>query len=171
VKRLAILRHAKSSWDDPHLEDFNRPLNDRGWKAAKRIGRELEKRGVTFDLVIASPAARVRETIDGLREKLKLDVEIRFEPRMYGASEESLFEIVSEIRESANAPLLVGHNPGLQQLILGLTRDHPDHLRSRVEEKFPTAAFAAIELPARRWIEAKASSGKIADLIRPNELD
>lgn len=171
MKRLTVLRHAKSNWNDPHLEDFNRPLNDRGWKSARRVGRELEQRGVKFDLVIASPAARVRETIDGLREKLRLNVEIRFEPRMYAASEEMLLKIVRDIRDSSHAPLLVGHNPGLQQLIVALTHNDPDDLRSHVEKKFPTAALAVIELPAHRWSKVTPGTGKITDLILPKELD
>src|SRR5437868_11057004 len=85
MKRLAILRHAKSSWDDPSLDDFDRPLNERGWKAARRMGRELEDRGMRFDLVLASMAARVRETIDGV-QKYDFAAPIRFEPQLYGAS-------------------------------------------------------------------------------------
>jgi len=86
MKRLFVLRHAKSSWDDPALEDFNRPLNDRGWKAAGRMGRELKQRELRFDLVMSSMAARARETLDGIRDKLELNVEVRFEPSMYLAS-------------------------------------------------------------------------------------
>jgi len=171
VKRLTVLRHAKSSWDDSHLEDFNRPLNERGWEAARRMGRELEKRGMKFDLVIASPAARVRETIDGLTEELELNVEIRFEPRMYGASEETLLKIVRDLPESAHAPLLVGHNPGLQQLVVELTQKDNNGLRSRAQHKFPTAALATIELPERRWAQVKPGRGTIAELILPKELD
>jgi len=169
VKRLAILRHAKSDWGDAKLDDFDRPLNDRGWKAARRVGRELRDRGIEFDLVIASPAARVRETLDGLTEKLKPNVEIRFEPRMYLASEETLLEIVRELPEKVHAPLLVGHNPALQQLVLDLTRAGGD--RNKVAHKFPTAAFVRIELPAERWPDVVQGSGKIAALILPRELD
>ena len=170
MKRLTILRHAKSSWDDPALDDFGRRLNERGWKAARRLGRELEDRGVHFDLVVASTAARVRETIDGFTEKLKLNVEIRHEPRMYGASEATLLEIVRELPESAHAPLLVGHNPGLERLVVGLTHGDPKGLRDRVAEKFPTAAMAQIELPAQRWAEVEPANGEIAELIFPSEL-
>ena len=171
MKSLTVLRHAKSSWDDPSLEDFNRPLNDSGWKAARSMGRELKRRDVKFDLVIASPAARVRETIDGLTQKLRLNVEIRFEPEMYAASEGMLLKIVRDIYESAHAPLLVGHNPGLQQLLLALTNGESDYLRGRVEQKFPTAALAIVELPANRWTEVKLATGKITELILPKELD
>jgi phosphohistidine phosphatase len=171
MKRLTILRHAKSSWDEPGVEDFNRPLNDRGWKAARRMGRELESRGIDFDLVIASPAARVRETIDGLKEKMKLNVEIRFEQRMYLASEKMLLHIVQEIPESSDAPLLVGHNPGLHQLVVELTRPDSHGLHERAAHKFPTAALARIELAANRWADVKAGSGELAELILSKELD
>ena len=89
MKQLALLRHAKSSWDDQGLEDFNRPLNARGWKAARRIGRELKHRGMHFDVVLASTAARVRETIDGVQEKYDFGAPIQFEQRIYEASDKT----------------------------------------------------------------------------------
>ena len=160
MKRLAILRHAKSSSDDQQFADFDRPLNERGWKAARRVGRELKKRGIDFDLVLASPAVRVRETLQGGG----MEAEIRFEPYMYLASEQQLFEFVRYLPETVHAPLLVGHNPGLQQLVVALTRD------DRVERKLPTAAFVRIELAADKWSDVEPGSGTIADLIFPKEL-
>ncbi len=171
MKCLTLLRHAKSSWDDPHLDDFNRPLNERGWKASRRMGRELAQRGMKFDLVIASPAERVRETIDGLMEEFQLKVEVRFDPEIYLAAEERLLEIVRALPESVNAPLLVGHNPGLQQLAVGLTRRDPKGVRDHVANKFPTGALARVELPAHRWAEVGAGTGEIAELILPKDLD
>ena len=171
MKRLAILRHAKSSWDDPGLDDFNRPLNERGWKAARRIGRELKRRGFSFDLVLSSPAARTRETIDGLQEKYDFVAPIKFEPRLYGASEETLLELVKELPEEVKSPLIVGHNPGLEQLITSLAGDDDNGLRERVAGKFPTGALAILELPAKRWADVKARSGTIVELILPKELD
>jgi phosphohistidine phosphatase len=170
LKRLTLLRHAKSDWGEPGLHDFDRPLNGRGLKAARRMGRELEHRGARFDLVVASPAARVRETIDGLTEELKLNVEIRFEPRMYGATTEVLLSIVRDLPETAERPLLIGHNPGLQQLVLDLT-SRDDKQRDRVALKFPTAGIAAIDLPADRWAKIEPGTGTIAELILPKELD
>jgi phosphohistidine phosphatase len=169
LKRLSILRHAKSDWGDAELDDFDRPLNDRGWKAARRMGRELKGCGITFDVVIASPAARVRETLDGMTEKLKLNVEIHFEPQMYLATEETLIQIVRGLPASVDAPLLVGHNPGLQQLVLRLTRRGGK--RDHVAQKFPTAALARIALPARRWADVAPASGEIDELILPKERD
>jgi phosphohistidine phosphatase len=172
MKRLAILRHAKSDWGDPELDDLNRPLNERGWKAARRMGRELRDRGFKFDLVLASTAARVRETIDGLQEKYDFGpAPIQFEPRLYMASEPLLLSLVRELPGSAHAPLLVGHNPGLERLVLGLTRDDSGRRRERIAHKFPTAAFAVIELPAQRWADVEAGSGELVELILPKELD
>ena len=171
MKRLAILRHAKSSWDDPGLDDFNRPLNTRGWKAARRMGRELKQRGITFDLVMSSPAARTRETIDGVQEKYDFAAPIEFESRLYGASEATLLELVRALDEAVKAPLIVGHNPGLEELIAELTRDDRKGYRRRVAGKFPTGALVIVELPAGRWAEVEAGSGKIVELIVPKELD
>jgi phosphohistidine phosphatase len=171
MKRLTILRHAKSSWDDANIDDFNRPLNGRGWKAARRMGRELKHRGMHFDLVLASPAARVRETIDGVEEKYDFHAPIQFEPRMYGASTAVLLSLVHALSEKVHAPLLVGHNPGLERLLVELTGKDEDGLRQRVLGKYPTGALAVMELSAGRWKDVAPSSGKIVELILPKELD
>ena len=171
MKRLTLLRHAKSSWDDPSLDDFNRPLNERGWKAARRMGRELKHRGMRFDLVLASTAARVRETIDGVQEKFDFDAPIQFEPRMYGASEHELLSLLSGMPETVHSPLLVGHNPGVERLLVVLTHHDDRGLRRRVAGKYPTGALAVIELPAHRWREIEPGSGEIVELILPKELD
>ena len=171
MKKIAVLRHAKSSWDQQQLEDFDRPLSERGRKAAKRMGRALEHRGFEFDLVLASTAARVRETIDAVKEKFELEAPVVYEPRIYLADEGLLLAIVRELSESVRRPLIVGHNPGLERLLVELTRDDEDHLRERIAHKFPTGAFALVELPAHRWSEIDCGSGKIVELIVPKDLD
>lgn len=171
MKRLALLRHAKSSWDDATMDDFNRPLNDRGWKAARRLGRELNQRGMRFDLVLASTAARVRETIDGVQEHYDFAAPIQFEPQMYGATEHELQSLVRTLPDLVHATLLVGHNPGFERLLIELTRDDEDGLRYRVAGKFPTGALAVVEFSWHRWSEVRPASGKIVDLILPKELD
>jgi phosphohistidine phosphatase len=171
MKRLAVLRHAKSSWDEPGLDDFNRPLNERGWKSARRMGRELKRRGVRFDLVLASTAARVRETIDGLAEKYDFEAPIRFEQKIYLASTQTLISLIRELPESVQAPLLVGHNPGLERLLVELTHDDEQGQRGRIEGKYPTGAFAVIELPSASWGKIEPGSGEIVELILPKELD
>ena len=171
MKRLFVLRHAKSSWDDPTLADFNRPLNDRGWKAARRMGRELMRRDTRIDLIVSSMAARARETLDGIREELDVNVEVRFEPRMYHASEDTLLSLIRALPQKVNCPLLIGHNPGLQQLLVELAHDDDEGLRHRIGHKYPTGAFAEVELPAHRWTDVAAGSGEVVELIFPKELD
>jgi phosphohistidine phosphatase len=171
MKRLAILRHAKSSWDDPGLDDFNRPLNERGWKAARRLGRELERRGLKFDLVLSSTSARTRETLDGVQQHFEFNAPIRFEQELYLASEGRLRSIVQAIGEQVKTPLIVGHNPGLELLLADLTTNDQRGLRRRVSGKFPTGAFAIVELPASHWAEIEPASGEIVELILPKDLD
>jgi phosphohistidine phosphatase len=170
MMRLTLLRHAKSSWDEPNLDDHNRPLNDRGWKAARRMGRELKNRGMHFDFVLASTAARVRETIDGLAEKYDFNAPVRFESRVYMADAETLLALVRKLPADVESPLIVGHNPGLERLAVEISHDDRQGLRHRVSEKFPTAALAAIELPASSWAEVQPGSGEIVELILPREL-
>jgi phosphohistidine phosphatase len=170
MMRLTLLRHAKSSWDERTLDDHNRPLNERGWKAARRMGRELENRGLRFDYVLASTAARVRETIDGVQQKYDFAAPIRFEPQVYLADAATLLELVRALPADVKSALIVGHNPGLQRLAVELSHDDRQGLRRRVSEKFPTAALAAIELPASSWPEVQPGSGEILELILPREL-
>lgn len=168
---LTVLRHAKSSWDDSQLADFDRPLNERGRKAAKRVGREFKKRRIRIDQIIASPAVRVRETLRELAEGYGDTRDVQFERRIYEASAPVLFDLVRSIPNTVHAPLLVGHNPGLHELVLALTADDDRGLRRRVMPKLPTAAVAVIELPAVRWSEVAPGTGRIVELILPRELD
>lgn len=172
MKRLALLRHAKSSWGDDTLDDFDRPLNDRGWTAARRLGREIKQRGLRFDIGLASPAARVRETIDGLVEGYgELPFPLRFEPRIYEATAATLLDLVRALPDDVDSALLVGHNPGLERLLTELTRDDKQGLRGKVAHKYPTAALALIELPAKHWAKIEPEGGTVAELILPKELD
>src|SRR5437868_856183 len=155
---IAIMRHAKSDWGQPGMADFDRPLNERGRKAAKRVGRELKRRKVRFDQVIASPAARVRETLTELARGYGEPLDPRFEQRIYEAGVDALFELVRTIPEQVHAPLLVGHNPGLHQLVMKLASDD-DKLRGKISGNLPTAAMALIELPAARWSEVEPGTG------------
>lgn len=171
MKRLSVLRHAKSDWDVPGLDDLNRPLNDRGWKAARRIGREMKHRAMHFDLVLASTAARVRETIDAIEEKFEFDAAVRFDPALYLADADTLLSVVQALPDELSAPLLIGHNPGLQRLLVELSHDDEHRLRSRIAGKYPTGALAIVELDVEHWTEATPGRGRIVELILPRDLD
>lgn len=170
MKRLTVLRHAKSSWKDRELDDFDRPLNGRGRRAASRMGREISERGMHFDFILASPAARVRETIDGVSEHHRLNAPMHFEPRIYMARVAELIELITTIPDEANSALLVGHNTSAERLVAKLSTDDDMGLRRRVEEKFPTAGLATIEMAIDSWKDVQAECGRLVDLIYPSDL-
>ena len=159
MKRLAVLRHAKSSWADPGMADFDRPVNDRGRQAARGGGREKARRRMQFYLLL-----------DGVQRKFAFEREVRFEPRIYDASVATLFDLIRAIPENSQSALLVGHNPGLHELVLDLTDPDEAGLRDRLRGKYPTAALAVIELAPAHWAEVGPGSGRIVELVLPRDL-
>jgi phosphohistidine phosphatase len=170
MKNLTLLRHAKSGWDDPALRDFDRPLNTRGRRAARTVGAEMKAQELDFDLVLASPARRVAETLDEIAAGYG-PLEPEFDERLYLASAASLLDIVRHAPEGVDRLLLVGHNPGLEELALRLARSDRDALRGEIEIKYPTGTVAEIELPAERWTDIREGTGRIVRFIRPRDLD
>lgn len=171
MKTLILLRHAKSSWSDPAASDFDRPLNKRGHRAARTIGRELRSRGIGFDSVVASPAARVVETLTDLSEGYGSPIEPDYDRRIYLASASALLEIVRQADDSAERLLIVGHNPGLETLAMLLTREDGNGLRGELAVKYPTATVAEIALPVEHWREVAEGGGHLNRFIRPRDLD
>ena len=172
MKTLILLRHAKSGWDDKIARDFDRPLNSKGERAARTVGRRLHDDGVRFDHIIASPAVRVRETLAQLWEGYGSSPDVAFDTALYLAPADSLLDHVQRTDDRIDRLLLVGHNPGLEDLVLTLIPDDPDdRLRDDVEEKFPTASLAVITLPVDSWGEVRAGSGQLERFIRPRDLD
>jgi phosphohistidine phosphatase len=170
MKTLTLLRHAKSTWDDPVARDFDRPLNPRGRRAARAVGREMKALGLAFDAALASPAVRVGETLEEVQQVFG-PLPVAWEQRIYLASTETLLELVRGTDEAAERLLLVGHNPGLENLALLLTREEDGPLREEVEIKYPTATLAEISLPVERWADVAAGAGTLARFIRPRDLD
>lgn len=172
MKRLTLLRHAKSGWDDPVARDFDRPLNGRGRRGARLMGMHMRDLGLRYDLVIASPAVRVVETLDGLWEGYGRSIHAELDKRIYLASAATLLDVIQEAPDSADTILLSGHNPGMEDLVLMLVPDRiDDEARDRVEEKFPTAALAEITFDVDHWAEVKAGGGQLTRFIRPRDLD
>jgi phosphohistidine phosphatase len=171
MKSLHLLRHAKSSWDDPVERDFDRPLNGRGHRAARRMGEWLKESGLAFDLVMASPALRIRQTIEGVEAGLGARLQPHFDKRIYMASAASLFDVVRETPDSVQTLLLVGHNPGLEDLLLLATEGETSALRSEAESKYPTATFSTLSLPAASWAEVTEGGASLVRFVRPRDLD
>lgn len=171
MKTLTLLRHAKSTWDDPVARDFDRPLNRRGKNSARTIGREMRALGLEFDHVIASPAVRVIETLAYVAEGYGRPIEPAYDKRLYLASTAMLIELIQATGDAAETLLVVGHNPGLESLALQLTRATDNGLRSEIEVKYPTATIAQIALPVDRWKDVGQGIGNITRFIRPRDLD
>jgi phosphohistidine phosphatase len=168
MKVLTLLRHAKSGWDDPALPDFDRPLNPRGRRAAHTVGREMRRLGLGFDRVVASPARRVIETIEEVAQAYG-PLRPEYDRRLYLASPETLMEVAREMPGQVERLLLVGHNPGLEELVLRLSARGA--LRSEVETKYPTATVAEMELPVESWAELREGRATLRRFIRPRDLD
>lgn len=160
MKTLYIFRHAKSSWDNPNLADFDRPLNDRGLKTAPFMGEIMFKNNFQPELVLSSPAVRAKETVNLLKTSANLPSKVEFDERIYEASPQTLLNVVSELDETAESAMLVGHNPGLEGLIKVLTGEF---------EPMPTAALAVIDLETESWNDITSESGKLRTVIRPKE--
>src|SRR5438876_5692831 len=146
---LYLLRHAKSSWADPALADRDRPLAPRGRRDAKRIAKHLAGLGIEPELVLCSPAERTRQTFELIRPALGASSKVKLEAKLYAASSDELLERIRAVPESVASVMLIGHNPGLQDLALLLASDGAE--RERLEAKFPTAALATLTLPDTAW--------------------
>ena len=172
MKTLTLLRHAKSGWDDPVLRDFDRPLNGKGKRAAQLVGRNWRTLGFAFDHVVASPAVRVIETIEQVATGYGATLAPAWDRRIYLASATTLLDIVHELPAGADHVLLVGHNPGLEDLVLLLVPDSDEQpLRDDIEAKFPTASIARIRFDLADWHDVAAGNGALASFVRPRDLD
>lgn len=168
MKLLGLLRHAKSDWDDLGLRDFDRGLNGRGRKGAALMGRHIADHGVAWERTVASPAERVKRTLDASG----LDVDVAWDQRVYLASAASLLQVLRDVADDARSVLLVGHNPGLQELIFDLVPpEAEDALFDEAAEKFPTAAFAVLECDIDSWSDLAAGTARLIHLARPRDLD
>lgn len=173
MKTVILLRHAKSSWDDPSLADRDRPLNGRGRKAARAMAGYLEKTMSPPDIILCSTAERTRQTLAALKNWLGKKAEIDLEPTLYLASPETMLDLVRKAPKSAGSILLIGHNPGtedLARLLLGdEARGEPEAI-ARLAEKFPTGALAEIRFDADKWKGVKPGRGRLERFVWPRHL-
>jgi phosphohistidine phosphatase len=162
MRTLYLLRHAKSSWKDETLRDFDRPLKGRGRRAAEQMGQVLAEEKLKSPLVISSPAVRARETTELVLESAALKIEPQFEERIYEAEVGTLLAIVRSIPDSSGTTMLVGHNPGFENLLQYFTGDG---------RHMPTCALAKIEFDAASWSEVSEETGRLELFVTPKELE
>ncbi len=170
AKTLLLLRHAKSSRNDPDMADFDRPLAKRGRRDAPRIGRWMREAGLEPDLVLCSDAARTRETWSGLAESLHSAVPVLYERGLYMANAKALLHRLHRIAGDVGSVLVIAHNPGLEEAARALADGKGEALK-RLQRKFPTAALARLDFEIEDWGKLEPGSGRLGLFITPAELD
>lgn len=168
MRLLYLLRHAKSSWGDPGLEDRDRPLNSRGRRAARLVAEHLRAEGVSPELVLCSASLRTRQTLAAILPTLEGELEARIEVALYSAGAEELVERLRTVPASTSSVLVIGHNPGLHELALSLAGTGRD--LERLREHFPTGALATLAVPEPGWAELAEGDAELTGYAVPREL-
>jgi phosphohistidine phosphatase len=167
VKRLYLLRHAKSSWDDPSLTDHERPLAPRGRAATALLRAHLLSEEIRPALVLCSSARRAQETFQRMASGLRPGVPAQTERDLYGASAEDLLARLQEVPEAVPSVMLIGHNPAIQDLAIALARDHEE--MGRIERKYPTGSLGTFRFEGA-WSELAPEAVREVSLVRPKDL-
>ncbi|MCW5911109.1 MAG: histidine phosphatase family protein [Cyclobacteriaceae bacterium] len=168
MKTLYIVRHAKSSWDDPELDDFERPLNKRGLKDAPRMGKRLKEKRVTPDIMLSSPAVRALATCKAIATVLAFnESKIKTDRKLYHADEDQILEVVRKLkdspRDSEEVAMIFGHNPGLTEFANALLNQTIDNI--------PTCGIVAAQLPVARWQDVTFGCGKMLFFDFPKRIE
>ena len=163
VKRILLLRHAKSSWDDPSLPDHERPLAPRGRRAAERLAQHLRASGLAPQLVLCSSARRTVETLERLGDALGV-AETSLEDELYGANDDELLDRLRRVPAQVDAVAVIGHNPGLHDLAVALTR------AGRKLERYPTGALAVLEFEGP-WTDLDSGRARLVSFVKPKDLE
>lgn len=172
MKTILLLRHAKSAWNTPHQNDHDRPLNDRGERAARTMAGHLVTSSPRPDLILCSTAARTRQTLAPLMKTLGNPTPpISLEKELYLAPEEELLERLQALPETVETVLLVGHNEGIGQLAAALAALGPREALERLGDKYPTGALATLRPPPGPWSALAPGTCELLAFVRPRDLD
>jgi len=166
---LYLLRHAKSTWENPNLSDHDRPLNERGQNAAPLIGKWLRDNAPSLDQALVSSATRALETWKLVAAELKTRPAVTIDRSFYLAGQNQLLAALRTVDPAAETCLLIAHNPDLQQLALSLADDQQSKGRRSLQKKFPTAGLAVLSFHGD-WSELDAGRARLADFIRPRDI-
>ena len=169
MRHVWLLRHAKSSWDDPSLPDEDRPLAPRGARAAAAMSAYLSSAGIHPALVLCSSGLRARQTLGAVLASIGPELEVRIEPGLYTFDAEIVLDRLRRVDDAVISVMVVGHNPALQDLALMLAPGGP--ARAPVAEKLPTCALVGIDVPAESWASLAPGEGTISRLVTPRSLE
>jgi phosphohistidine phosphatase len=169
AKHLYLLRHAKSSWDDPTIPDHDRPLSPRGRKAAQRLAQHFRRMALRPELVLCSSAVRARQTLAPISAAMQLDDQTQVESGLYAASARQLLARLRAVDQPVTSVLLIGHNPGLQDLALELAGHDPEVI-SQLRDTFPTGAMAEVVFDGDAWSDLTRGLAHVASLTVPRDL-
>ncbi len=169
MKRLYLLRHAKSSWDEPGTADFDRPLSERGKRACKTIRSTIRRLELEPELVLCSAARRTQETWQAVKAGFAHEPAIEVERGLYLASATKLLARLARLDDTIGRVMLIGHNPGLQRLALALAGKGEPALLERLATKFPTGALAELVAPVARWRTVEPGGAELVMLAAPRE--
>jgi phosphohistidine phosphatase len=168
-RQLVLLRHAKSSWETAGLADHDRPLAPRGIRATAALRRYLEGTDIVPDLVLCSTARRAVETWDGISPAFAPDTSVERTRELYAATATDLLRRVRQVPEAVGCALVIGHNPGLEDLATGLAGSGPTELLRRFQTKFPTGALATLAVPGP-WANLRWSTAELTSYVVPRQL-
>lgn len=171
MKTLLLLRHAKSDWADPGLDDFDRPLNPRGERAAPLIGRYIARKGGAPDLALVSAAARTQQTWALVAAAFDPAPPVKRQRGLYLATPAKLLAAIRRVPDDVERLLVLSHNPGMAMLAADLCASGKKKALATMAEKFPTAALAEIHCAIDRWADIAAGCGDLRRFVRPRDLD
>ena len=169
MRTLILLRHLKSSWDDPGLPDHDRPLAPRGRRAGKRIRREIQDEGIAPQLVLCSSAVRAVATWKAIRAGVPEGRRVGIEHGLYAVSAESLLERLKGVPDEVETVLLVAHNPGIGDLAVGLAGTGDNSGLERMQAKYPTGGLATLTF-AGSWADLGWASAQLVQFVTPRDL-
>jgi phosphohistidine phosphatase len=162
MKTLFLLRHAKSQRKNETLPDFERLLTGRGKRTAETVGRYLRSDGRVPQLILSSPAVRTRETVELVMKAAKWTTEVRYDQRIYDADGIHLAEVVAQIENDRKVALIVGHNPGIEELFLLLTGNG---------DQIPAGSMAKLRIKTTKWANAVDKRATLEWLLTPGEME
>jgi phosphohistidine phosphatase len=171
VLRLSLLRHAKSSWDDPGLDDHDRPLNARGRKAAALMGKFIAAEGLLPDRICSSTSLRTRQTLAILTQQWPGEVETQFDRALYLAEPDTLLAEVKRAPKGTGHLMLLGHNPGMEQFAAALLANGPSNAIAAMTRKYPTAGLAVFALATETWSKTELGSARLLQFVTPRILE